>query len=87
MDKYTPGPWRITYSGHVCSENDLTLVAVAQHSRSIDANARLIAAAPELLEALRPFAETDLTVLNGSDTFAFDVLRARAAIAKVEGMK
>ena len=40
-----------------------------------------------LLEALRPFAETDLTSLTVRDTFGFDVLRARAAIAKCEGAK
>ena len=39
----------------------------------------------ELLEALRRFANTDLTVPIVRDTFGFDVLRARAAIAKAEG--
>jgi hypothetical protein len=35
----------------------------------------------ELLKALRPFANTDLTNPDVRDTFGFDVLRARAAIA------
>jgi hypothetical protein len=38
----------------------------------------------ELLEALRPFAKADLTSPSVRDTFGFDVLRARAAIAKAE---
>lgn len=50
-----------------------------------DDDARLIAAAPELLEALRRFANTDLTVPVVRNTFGFDVLHARAAIAKAEG--
>lgn len=39
----------------------------------------------ELLEALRRFADTDLTNPIVRDTFCFDVLSARAAIAKAEG--
>lgn len=38
----------------------------------------------ELLEALKPFASTDLTSPVVPAPFAFDVLRARAAIAKAE---
>jgi ABC-type lipoprotein export system ATPase subunit len=48
-----------------------------------DANARLIAAAPELLEALELFANLDRTV--NSDLWAIDAMyceRARAAIQK-----
>lgn len=41
----------------------------------------------ELLEALKPFASTDLTNPVVRDTFAFDVLRARAAIAEVEAAR
>ena len=39
----------------------------------------------ELLEALRPFASIDLRTQGVHHRFADDVLRARAAIAKVEG--
>jgi len=46
--------------------------------RRNDANARLIAAAPELLEALKYFAE-------GMRTSVAAVAVARAAIAKAEG--
>ena len=48
-----------------------------------DANARLIAAAPELLEALRGLVETSET----RDRLAIEdaLIHARAAIAKAEG--
>ena len=39
----------------------------------------------ELLEALKPFADTDLRNPSVSRMFGFDVLRARAAIAKATG--
>ena len=46
---------------------------------------RLVAQRDELLEALRPFASIDLRTQGVHHRFADDVLRARAAIAKVEG--
>ena len=39
----------------------------------------------ELVEALRPFAKTDLTNPLVRDSFGFDVLTARAALAKAQG--
>ena len=62
MCKATPGPWncnRSSASGYdiVCSENSPVDVCVISRrgktTDEIDANARLIAAAPELLEACR----------------------------------
>ena len=47
------------------------------------ANARLIAAAPELMEALRGLVEA--MSLDGDPAFAHLVLDARAAIAKAMG--
>ena len=38
-----------------------------------------------LVAALKPFADADLTAPVVRDTFGFDVLRARAAIAKATG--
>lgn len=49
------------------------------------ANARLIAAAPELLEALRPFADPDNAPLIMSDAHSLALIeKARAAIAKAD---
>ena len=55
--KHTPGPWKIgmSLSGKptIYTEVDFKSVAWVDHDRSeSDANAKLIAAAPELLEAL-----------------------------------
>ena len=80
---HTPGPWTAIDRSHVYTEG-LQLVAVAQHGRSVEANARLIAAAPELLEALQAIVER----VNGGSSYRMgadvDGL-ARAAIAKATG--
>jgi DUF1680 family protein len=91
MNKHTPGPWayagyarsmafRVTKTpedatGDVC--NVLAGLA-AKTNEEVEANARLIAAAPDLLEALMHCA-TD----EGPEQEWLD--RARAAIAKATG--
>jgi hypothetical protein len=55
MNKHTKGPWRVgqSYGPTVYIEPSVASVNAHKNSRSeIEANARLIAAAPELLEAL-----------------------------------
>lgn len=54
-------------------------------SGEVLANARLIAAAPDMYEALKPFAAIPLESIGTSETFGMDVLRARAALAKAKG--
>ena len=67
MSKFTPGPWRITtdaqgFPQHLVAEgyttvcSFLTSVKRMCPSEQIDANARLIAAAPALYEALKKCA-------------------------------
>jgi hypothetical protein len=107
--KHTPGPWgahnnevfagpfkRIKggisgFRAHICEMDDLDL-----DEDEVEANARLIAAAPDLLEALRPFAELDMRpdgfdkrddsqpiyARDNSVITVGDVRRAVAAIAK-----
>lgn len=86
--KHTPGPWRIGDAGQTVygakAEGEFPKV-VADTSKSMTvgerrANARLIAAAPELLEALR-----DLQAQCQKWAPTIDQSRARAAIAKAEG--
>lgn len=57
--KHTPGPWYLSDTGNLYSEatdrhiaNLDTSMDFKNNSQQLEANARLIAAAPELLEAL-----------------------------------
>ena len=79
--KHTPGPWTQDKYGNVKTPSGGMLVTdgVALGGYSTEetrANARLIAAAPELLEALKDIVD------NGIGTEA--VKRARSVIAKAE---
>lgn len=90
---YTPGPWSIEkrpgpiYEIH--ASTDAVAVAYGTHLDEDDANARLMAAAPELLEALRDVTRSfeELLATSGDpDPGAGPfVLAAKAAIAKATG--
>jgi len=67
MEKHTPGPWAVDGKGSqaIVRANDLRIVSIRHRldGDEHEANARLIAAAPELLEALRsilPYVVTDV---------------------------
>jgi hypothetical protein len=100
--KFTPGPWHPYFAGR----NDTTVYAAGKTVAEIiarpedgdgtdqqDANTFLIAAAPELYDALKVFAAEPLSTEPGHDRarlFSFEdpdekIRRARAAIAKAEG--
>ena len=89
--KHSPGPWHV-HMGHLIKcEVGLVIADVEKHPSSIiktarAANARLIAAAPELLDAARMMADVvdDLLVQAGAN-YADELAAARAAIAKAEG--
>ena len=105
MSKHTPGPWSVhTFGsfdvfeihGPETDETDgcCTLADLGTDTEGPkevrEANARLIAAAPELLEALRRAlldATTDLTDGRGCECARCQDARsaARAALAKAEG--
>ena len=93
---HTPGPWTIDDTGpHEFEEGHVELNiwgpdgayfgAIAaicnDYSGDMDSNARLIAAAPELLEALRTVCEYFEADYNRPN----ECYVAEAAIAKVEG--
>lgn len=87
MSKYTPGPWEtLAYISHE-QQTDFILVKIGRrvhmvgYSDEDKANARLIAAAPELLEALEAILED---AFGGMDTLA-RIQAAEAAIAKAKG--
>ncbi len=88
---HTPGPWknlenRITSSGGEICEI-FALEGDDRHSKyeEANANARLIAAAPELLQILQSIVE-DVGYGGGGALLCDQFLsRARAVIAKAEG--
>lgn len=89
--KHTEGPWKAV-SAAACSEIDVFEIAEISHMRVIPAaggwptagspedDARLIAAAPELLAALRK-----LLFASGLDQVAAAQMSAHAAIHKATG--
>lgn len=95
MNKYTPGPWHVAErvdDGDVLYtvEADNLPVAYIYRKAEREANARLIAAAPELLEALEELLAWDLQMLpqevsEGYSGIEEDIARAKAAIAKATG--
>lgn len=96
MEKHTPGPWRISPSGGLIQQvNGGPLNCVCRGFGRDDesfpnwqANARLIAAAPELLAALQAIVglniEQDGATCDWTELI-FAIASARAAVAKATG--
>lgn len=91
MSEFTPGPWKVGQVGcflHVTTTIPGNPIICDLHYNS-EANARLIAAAPDLLAALMAVIEDlehkepDGWMSGQVHVSAFD--KARAAIAKAEG--
>lgn len=83
---HTPGPWRIDQNhGHyvVCDHAPLVVAvcgsSLTQETR--ETNARLIAAAPDMFEALRFFACIDFDNFTEHDEALLESVRAEAAAA------
>jgi hypothetical protein len=86
--KHTPGPWVIDKSNPVKIQGigpqpqiRYPVCFVSALGKHWQANTRLIAAAPELLEALRELVES----VAISDPGVYDLDAARLAIAKATG--
>lgn len=79
MSAFTAGPWRIAGKGTIRAGKDHWIADICWRNR--DANARLIAAAPAMAEALLYVAERILAqhVLNEFE--AEGLAKARAALA------
>ena len=91
---FTPGPWEASPSRKSCDwhvyETNKVMIAICDRSTTTEneANARLIATAPELLEALKLWRDSaaDLTVPAGYRmVFAKIIDKSELAIAKAEG--
>lgn len=89
MNDHTPGPWNVSRLGpSYIEQTGGSLVASAIETRgdSYLANARLIAAAPELLAALDNLAGLiEDYILAGYDFNDDTTAQARSAIAKARG--
>lgn len=96
--KHTPGPWRIVgVDGAIYADNGIDVGLVHGVNREADesedhemhANACLIAAAPELLEACEQaeyWLQCEAESAAPGEIVPTDILRVlRAAIAKAEG--
>jgi hypothetical protein len=93
MSKHTPGPWQVHGSHIYTADPERALLAQVFNSGSkasdypLQANARLIAAAPELLEALKeclPYVGQTLANTGSMDAY-YTEAKACAAIAKATG--
>ena len=87
--KHTPGPWRTEPAPHR-SHWILGSVPVALTVEPSEANARLIAAAPDLLAALRDMIDRYARAMKDSGVSHYpeamvEIRSARAAIAKATG--
>jgi hypothetical protein len=91
MNKHTPGPWQYVFEGgttaFITEVDGSTIICIRTTEnttahKNLAANVRLIAAAPELLEALE-------ALLNYENLGAYERAdvrqQARAAIAKATG--
>ena len=88
MSKHTPGPWVIAERVPTARIDNARMIRPADHHNyeygataivgTSEANARLIAAAPELLAALQDMVEV-------AESQGHIVKKARAAIAKATG--
>ncbi|HGN1417445.1 TPA: hypothetical protein ACKRQ9_000786 [Proteus mirabilis] len=96
--KHSPAPWltsrRECHIGsiatiHGCENNDwIEIRSTNWHVQSVqEANARLIAAAPELLEALIELTESAKESIDGLGDLSDAIDTATLAIAKALGQK
>ncbi len=85
---WTPGPWRRDTRAIVCrqilagpKDNQASVAVVSTDSAAWEANARLIALAPRMAEALR---DVFIWWSDSGQTMAFPAERIRAILAELE---
>jgi hypothetical protein len=90
--QHTPGPWRVEKDGSAEHHNEANVINGADGTLIVygqvgDADARLIAAAPEMLEALNEIASWGDGEVGPHMDEPDAAHIARTAIAKVTGIK
>ena len=87
--KHTPGPWAVTLEDdsaiYINTVNPKGRIATVPKGKLAQEDARLIAAAPELLAALLDAVAALESYVPESDSEYQICIRARAAIAKAKG--
>ncbi|MDO3431140.1 hypothetical protein QWJ46_00435 [Rhizobium sp. CBN3] len=87
--KHSPGPWHWNGNSLISGKHGYYLMHTEECpglGHSAEANKRLIAAAPDLLDALKTlWKATDAGPDTSTDLWTDAALKYRAAIAKVEG--
>ena len=92
MSEHTPGPWRVDSSGWSVEAKEqgtslyvrlMAMKIMPWGSRTAEANALLIAAAPELLEALESYVKNDEDDSGGEGAAVYT--KAINSIAKARG--
>ena len=78
MSAHAPGPWRASFGAIIPPGKGHFIASVNRRNPNAEANALLIAAAPELLAALRDL----LSAIGGEESTDIWCQNARAAIAK-----
>ena len=84
--KHTPGPWKVIQPEHDPNAYDVATEAGGQIARlpwKCEANARLIAAAPELFEALRDLREACVDAYKQARIEAEPFVRAGNVLARI----
>lgn len=89
MSKHTPGPWNIIWEKQdkdwVIEKTDGSMEPICW-VRESQANAKLIAAAPDLLRALELIVNSDMAQREEDEgEISTELSHARAAIAKATG--
>ena len=82
--KHTIGPWKISKDKNDIENAMGTGVCALYADETAEANARLIAAAPDLLKALKMFVE-EVQEDNQDASLMEAFIKAKAAIVKAEG--
>ena len=91
MSKHTPGPWEAQRDPNAIMADDWCIGAQGQIDMVAvcsERDARLISAAPDLLEALKDLFGADMVYCmmgDGKDDQIEAIAKARAAIAKATG--
>jgi hypothetical protein len=78
--QHIPAPWIVTFGKYNASiHTDVTIASISDDALAWEANARLIAAAPDMFQALQAIFDA----FGDQDSLLID--QCKAALAKAEG--